>query len=71
MSATYRISKSASAQFAVLKNGENPSLLTPSDLRQLCQTMGESYAHLMAELEKNDVVELTVAYGKVRSISCR
>lgn len=69
MSATYRISKSPSAQYSVVKNGEGSSILSASDLRQLCQTMGEPYAHLMAELERNDVVELTVAYGKVQRTS--
>ena len=67
MSATYQISRSQSAQYSVVKNGESSSLLTASELRQLCQTMGESYAHLMADLDKNDVVELTVAYGKVQT----
>ena len=66
MSATYRISKSQPAQYAVEKNGGNPEILSASELRQLCQTMGEPYAHLMAELANNDVVELTVAYGKVQ-----
>ena len=66
MSATYRISKSQSAQYAVVKNGGSSSILSASELRQLCQTMGEPYAHLMAELENNNVVELTVAYGKVQ-----
>ena len=69
MSATYRISKSQSAQYDVIKNGGSSSILTASELRQLCQTMGEPYAHLMAELDKNDVVELTVAYGKVQRSS--
>ena len=41
-------------------------MLSASELRQLCQTMGEPYAQLMAELERKDVVELTVAYGKVQ-----
>ena len=71
MSATYRISKSPSAQYAVVKNGGSASIISASDLRQLCQTMGESYAHLMAELSKNDVVELTVAYGKVQTYNSR
>ena len=66
MSATYRISKSQSAQYDVVKNGGSSSILTASELRQLCQTMGEAYAHLMAELDKKDVVELKVAYGKVQ-----
>jgi hypothetical protein len=66
MSATYRISKSQSAQYAVVKNGESSSILSASELRQLCQTMGEPYAHLMSELENNGVVELTVASGKVQ-----
>ena len=66
MSATYRISKSQSAQYDVVKNGGSSSILTASELRRLCQTMGEPYAHLMAELDKKDVVELTVAYGKVQ-----
>jgi len=66
MSATYKISKSQSAQYAVEKNGGSSEILSASELRQLCQTMGESYAHLMAELERNDMVELTVAYGKVQ-----
>jgi len=66
VSATYRISKSQSAQYAVEKNGGSSQILSPSELRQLCQTMGESYAHLMAELERNNVVELRVAYGKVQ-----
>lgn len=69
MSATYRISKSQSAQYAVVKNGGSSAILSASELRQLCQTMGESYAHLMAELERNEVVELTVAYGKVQHLS--
>jgi len=69
MSATYKISKSQSAQYAVEKNGGSSEILSPSELRQLCQTMGEPYAHLMAELENNDVVELTVAYGKVQRLS--
>jgi len=66
MSATYKISKSQSAQYAVEKNGGNPEILSASELRQLCQTMGEPYAHLMSELENNGVVELTVAYGRVQ-----
>ena len=66
MSATYRISKSQSAKYAVVKNGESSSILSASELRQLCQAMGESYAHLMAGLENSCVVELTVAYGKVQ-----
>jgi hypothetical protein len=66
MSATYRISKSQSAQYAVVKNGESSSILSASELRQLCQTMGEPYARLMSELENNGVVELTVAYGNVQ-----
>jgi hypothetical protein len=66
MSATYRISKSESAQYAVEKNGGVSEILSPSELRQLCQTMGEPYAHLMAELEGNGAVELTVAYGRVQ-----
>ena len=49
--------------------GESPSLLTASELRQLCQTMGERYAHLIAELDKADVVELSVAYGKVQTFT--
>jgi len=49
--------------------GESPSLLTASELRQLCQTMGEPYAHLIAELDKADVVELSVAYGKVQTFT--
>ena len=69
MSATYRISKSLSAQYAVVKNGGSSAILSASELRQLCQTMGEPYAHLMAELERNDVVEFTVAYGKVQGPS--
>jgi len=69
MSATYRISKSQSAQYDVVKNGGSSSILTASELRQLCQTMGEPYAHLMAALEKNSVVELTVAYGKVQTVN--
>lgn len=69
MSATYRISKSESAQYAVVKNGKAPSLLTASKLRQLCQTIGERYAHLIAELDKADVVELSVAYGKVQTFT--
>ena len=69
MSATYKISRSQSAQYAVVKNGGISSLLTASELRQLCQTMGESYAHLIAELDKNDVVEFTVAYGKVQTVN--
>jgi len=64
MSATYKISKSQSAQYAVVKNGGSSAILSASELRQLCQTMGESYAHLMAELAKNDVVELTIGYGR-------
>ena len=66
MSATYKISKSQSAQYTVVKNGGSSSILSPSEMRQLCQTMGEPYAHLVAELERNCVVELTVAYGKVQ-----
>lgn len=69
MSATYRISKSQSAQYVVEKNGGSSEIISPSELRQLCQTMGEPYAHLMAELENNDAVELTVAYGKVQRLS--
>ena len=69
MSARYRISKSQSAQYAVEKNGGSSEILSASELRQLCQTMGEPYAHLMAELANNDVVELTIAYGKVQSPS--
>jgi hypothetical protein len=69
MSATYKISKSQPAQYAVEKNGGNPEILSASELRKLCQTMGEPYAHLMAELENNDAVELTVAYGKVQRLS--
>ena len=63
MSATYRISKSKPGEYAVLKNGNEASNLDASDLRQ---TMGESYAHLISELENEDVVELKVAYGKVQ-----
>ena len=48
MSATQRARKAESAQCAVLKNGESPSLLSASELRQLGQTMGQPYAHLMA-----------------------
>jgi len=66
MSATYRISKSPSAQYAVVKNGGSSAILSASELRQLCQNMGQPYAHLMAELENNNVVELTVAYGQVQ-----
>jgi hypothetical protein len=69
MSAKYRISKSPSAQYTVEKNGGASQIVSASDLRQLCQTMGEPYAQLMAELEKNDAVELTVAYGKVQHLS--
>ena len=69
MSATYKISKSQAAQYTVIKNGKSSSLMTASELRQLCQTMGEPYAHLIAELEKNDVVELLVAYGKVQTFT--
>jgi hypothetical protein len=69
MSTTYRISKPQSAQYAVVKNGESMSILSASELRQLCQTMGQPYAHLMAELENNEVVELTVAYGKVQRLA--
>ena len=69
MSARYRISKSQSAQYAVEKNGGSSELLSLSELSQLCQTMGEPYAHLMAKLENNDVVELTVAYGQVQRLS--
>ena len=69
MSARYRISKSQSAQYAVEKNGGSSEILSASELRQLCQTRGEPYAHLMAKLANNDVVELTVAYGKVQSPS--
>ena len=69
MSATYRISKWQSAQYAVIKNGGSSSILSASELRQLCQTMGQPYAHLMAELENNEVVELTVAYGKVQRLA--
>jgi len=69
VSATYRISKSQSAQYVVEKNGGRSEILSASGLRQLCQTMGEPYAHLMAELERNDVVEFTVAYGKVQGPS--
>jgi len=67
MSAIYRISKSKPGEYAVLKNGTGPSNLNASDLRQLCQTMGESYARLISELENKDVVELKVAYGKVQN----
>ena len=66
MSATYRISKSQSAQYAVVKNGESSSILSASELRRLCQTMGKPYAYLMAELENDNVVELTVVCGKVQ-----
>lgn len=66
MSAKYRISRTQSGQYDVVKNGEPSSTLTASGLRQLCQTMGEPYAHLMAKLQTSDVVELTVAYGKVQ-----
>lgn len=69
MSATYKISKSKSADYIVVKNGKSSSSLTASELRQLCQTMGEPYAHLIAELEKNNVVELLVAYGKVQTFT--
>ena len=67
MSAIYRISKSKPGEYAVLKNGNEPLTLNASDLRQLCQNMGESYAHLISELESRDVVELKVAYGKVQN----
>ena len=67
MSATYRISKSKPGEYAVLKDGNEPSTLNASDLRQLCQTMGESYAHLISELENKDMVEFTVPYGKVQN----
>jgi len=40
MSATYRISKSPSAQYAVVKNGGSSAILSASELRQLCQNMG-------------------------------
>jgi len=60
MSATYRISKSQSAQYDVVKNGGSSSILTASELRQLCQTMGEAYAHLIAELDEADLLELSV-----------
>lgn len=66
MSATYRISKSPSAQYAVIKNGAISSILSASEMRQLCQTTGEPYAHLMAELENKRIVELKVIDGKVR-----
>jgi len=67
MSATCRISKSQPGQYNVLKNGSDFLNLNASELRQLCQTMGESYAHLMAELETNEAVELTVSHRKVQT----
>jgi len=67
MSAIYRISKSKPGEYAVSKNGSERSNLNASDLRLLCQSMGESYAHLILELESRDVVELQVAYGKAQN----
>ena len=67
MSATYRISKSKPGEYAVLKNGNEASNLNASGLRRLCQTMGESYAHLISELEHKDEVELKAAYAKVQN----
>ena len=66
MSATYRISKSKPGEYTVLKNGDEPSNLNASDLRQLCQTMGKSYAHLISELQSKDVVEFKAAHGKIQ-----
>src|SRR5690348_8673145 len=42
MSVTYRISKSQSTQYAVVKNGASSSILSASELRQLCQTLGQT-----------------------------
>lgn len=67
MSATYKMFKSKSGRLHCGQEyGKSSSSLTASELRQLCQTMGEPYAHLIAELEKNNVVELLVAYSKVQ-----
>jgi hypothetical protein len=66
MSPTYRISKSKPGEYTVLKNGKEPSNLNASDLRQLCQTMGKSYAHLISELQNQEVVELKVAHEKIQ-----
>ena len=37
-------------------------------LRHLCQTMGAPYSLLIADLDKTDVVELSVAYGTVQTL---
>jgi len=60
MSATHKTSKSQFGSVQCREDGKSSSLRAASELRQLCQTMDEPYAHLIAKLEAKDVVERSV-----------